>query len=89
MSNPVFSLREFFRNIQIGGWVEVVTALGSTPSKFVTKITWDHDLEPILFETSTIDEAIQKHEMLCKPFRKYTLLWKAEEVIEQKPLVVF
>ena len=51
---------------------------------YYTSVSWGSDPdEDVLLESSTREEAIQRHERLCRCFRKYQWFWKPVRAQEQ------
>jgi hypothetical protein len=69
--------KETYREAKSGSLVVVETTWSESTASFVTKVLWHADPEDdVVFESSTEEEAIRRHEKISGSFRKYAMVWK-------------
>jgi hypothetical protein len=77
MTAQYFFRKETYREAKSGSLVVVETTRSESTALFVTKVLWHADPEDdVVFESSTSEEAIRRHEKISGSFRKYAMVWK-------------
>jgi len=80
MSNEIILIRESFRVPMMSGMVTVATIevnADENSHQYMTTVSWaqDDDLAAT-FKAASREEALEKHEKLTRPFKKYKWFWK-------------
>ena len=87
MSNEILILSESY-HVPIHNSIVTIETKGRETDNhdfhFFTSVCWGNDPdEDVLLQSSTEEEAIERHERLCRSFRKYQWFWKPVREKEQ------
>ena len=65
-------------------------SLDDNTHRYLTMVCWENDAdEDVIFESQTREAALQRHERLCRFFRKYQWFWKpVKHKLEERAILM-